>query len=64
MLFIHVETGESVEKAIKRFKKKFEKTGVLKKLRRGSYFEKRSVTRRNEILRASYRQSVKAKEMN
>lgn len=40
MLFIHVETGESVEKAIKRFKKKFEKTGVLKNYAEGAISKK------------------------
>ena len=43
-------------------KKKFERTGVLKELRGRSYFEKKSVQRRNEKLRAAYRQKMYAEE--
>jgi len=64
MLLVKVENGESIEKALKKFKKKFEKTGVLKQLRRRAYFEKKSVQRRNEVLRAAYRQTVKTKDAN
>ena len=64
MLLVKVENGESIEKALKKFKKKFEKTGVLKQLRRRAYFEKKSVQRRNEVLRATYRQTIKTKDIN
>ncbi|MGE0770282.1 MAG: 30S ribosomal protein S21 [Cyclobacteriaceae bacterium] len=62
MLIINVKENESIDKALKRFKKKFEKTGVLKELRSRTSFEKPSVTRRNEILKAAYRQKQFAKE--
>ena len=62
MIIINVKENESVDKALKRFKKKFERTGVLKELRSRNYFEKRSVRRRAEKLRAAYRQKMYAKE--
>lgn len=61
MLEVKVENG-SLDRAIKIFKKKFEKTGVLKELRRRKNFEKKSVKRRNEILKASYIESLKKEE--
>jgi small subunit ribosomal protein S21 len=54
MLLINIKENESIDKALKRFKKKFEKTGVLKELRRRNYFEKPSVVRREQIKKAVY----------
>jgi small subunit ribosomal protein S21 len=64
MLVIQVKENETIDKALKRFKKKFEKTGVLKQLRSRTYFEKKSVTRRRTVLRAAYRQRLQQSEMN
>ncbi|MEM7107956.1 MAG: 30S ribosomal protein S21 [Bacteroidota bacterium] len=62
MIVINVKENESIDKALKRFKKKFEKTGVLRELRSRTSFEKPSVSRRAEIIRAKYRQSKYAEE--
>lgn len=62
MLIINVKENESIDKALKRFKKKFEKTGVLKELRSRTHFEKPSVSRRTELIRAAYKQKMYAKE--
>ena len=59
MIYVNVKENESIDKALKRFKKKFEKTGVLKELRARTSFEKPSVRRRNEIIRAAYRERQK-----
>lgn len=59
MIVIHLKENETLDKALKRFKKKFEKTGVLKELRRRTYFEKKSVELRNEKQRASYIQKLR-----
>jgi small subunit ribosomal protein S21 len=59
MLIVNVKENESIDKALKRFKKKFEKTGVLKELRSRTAYEKPSVRRRNEIIRAAYRERLK-----
>ena len=55
MIIIDIKDNESIEKALKKFKKKFERTGVLKELRRRNYFEKPSVVRREEIEKARYK---------
>lgn len=57
-LIINLKENESIDKALKRFKKKFEKTGILKELRSRTAFEKPSVSRRNEIIRAAYKQKT------
>jgi len=58
MIVINVKENESIDKALKRFKKKFEKTGVLKELRSRTAYTKPSVKRRHEIIRAAYRQKM------
>jgi small subunit ribosomal protein S21 len=62
MIIINIKENESIDKALKRFKKKFEKTGVLKELRGRSYFEKPSVRRRNQVIKAAYRQKIRDEE--
>ena len=62
MLIINVKENESIDKALKRFKKKFEKTGVLRELRSRTFYEKPSVARRNEKIKAAYRQKKYAEE--
>ncbi|MBS1487710.1 MAG: 30S ribosomal protein S21 [Bacteroidetes bacterium] len=62
MLIINIKENESIDKALKRFKKKFEKTGVLKELRERTSFTKPSVRRRNEIIHAAYIQKQYAEE--
>jgi small subunit ribosomal protein S21 len=62
MLIINIKENESIDKALKRFKKKFEKTGVLKELRSRTSFEKPSVSRRNEIKHAAYVQQLRKEE--
>ncbi len=54
MLIISIKENESIDKALKRFKKKFEKTGVLKQLRSRTAFTKPSVRRRTEMIKAAY----------
>lgn len=58
MLIINIKENESIDKALKRFKKKFEKTGILRELRERTSFTKPSVKRRSEIIRATYRQKT------
>ncbi|MDX1903047.1 MAG: 30S ribosomal protein S21 [Thermonemataceae bacterium] len=64
MLVIQVKENESIDKALKRFKKKFEKTGVLRELRSRTFFEKKSIGRRRTVLRAAYRQQLQQGENN
>ncbi|MEM7548766.1 MAG: 30S ribosomal protein S21 [Bacteroidota bacterium] len=58
MLVINVKENESIDRALKRFKKKFERTGVLKELRARTHYTKPSIERRTTKLKAAYRQKV------
>ncbi len=62
MLIIQIKDNEPIDKALKRFKKKFEKTGVLKELRRRTYFEKKCIGLRTTKQRASYIQHLRDEE--
>ncbi len=64
MIIINVKENETIDKALKRFKKKFERTGVLKELRARGAFEKPSITRRTTVLRAVYREKIRGNENN
>ena len=64
MLIIPVKEGESIDKAIKRFKRKFDKTGKLKSIRERQAFTKPSVKNRDKIIKASYIQKLRYKEAN
>ncbi|MEL6923153.1 MAG: 30S ribosomal protein S21 [Bacteroidota bacterium] len=55
MLIIEVKDGETIDRALRRYKRKHQKTGVNKELRRRREFTKPSVKRRNEILGAKYK---------
>jgi small subunit ribosomal protein S21 len=63
MIKIEIKENESVDKALKRFKKKFEKTGVLKELRSRQAFEKPSIENRQKKLKAVYRQQMNQEEI-
>ncbi|MBK6482930.1 MAG: 30S ribosomal protein S21 [Chitinophagales bacterium] len=58
MLIIDTRDSESLDKALKKYKKKFEKAGILKQLKSRQAFTKPSVRRRGEILKAVYRDEV------
>ncbi len=63
MIIISIKDNEPIDKALKRFKKKFEKTGVLKQLRARTSFEKKSISRRRTVLRAAYKQHLQITEV-
>ena len=54
MIVVPLKEGENIEKALKKFKRKFEKTGVVKELRNRQAFEKPSVAKRKQTMRAVY----------
>ena len=62
MLLVSVKEGEGVEKALKKLKKKFEKIGILRELRKRKVFTKPSVVRRETIKRAKYKQRLTESE--
>lgn len=59
MLIIDTRESESLDRALKKYKKKFEKAGLLRQLRERQTFTKPSVRRRNTVLRAAYIQGMK-----
>ncbi|MDR1602683.1 MAG: 30S ribosomal protein S21 [Tannerella sp.] len=62
MIIVPLKEGESIEKALKKFKRKFEKTGVVKELRNRQAFVKPSVEKRKERIRAIYVQQLQRAE--
>lgn len=58
MLLINLKENDSIDKALKKYKKKFEKTGVIKELRDRQQFTKPSVKRRKLVIKARYKQSL------
>ena len=58
MLRIPVKEGENIERSIKKFKKKFERTGALKELRARKVFSKSSIKKREIMKKAVYRNQM------
>ena len=54
MIVMKVQEGENIERALKKFKRKYERTGVLKELRRRQYFTKPSIAKREAMQHAIY----------
>ena len=62
MIIVPVKDGENIERALKKFKRKFEKTGVVKELRSRQPFDKTSVKKRLKMERAVYVQHLRDAE--
>jgi small subunit ribosomal protein S21 len=58
MLIIDSKDCENIDKALKKYKKKFEKSRILLQLRERQAFTKPSVRRRTEVLKAVYKQQL------
>ncbi len=58
MIVVPVKEGENIEKALKKFKRKFEKTGIVKELRGRQAFTKPSVEKRKMKTKAIYIQQL------
>jgi small subunit ribosomal protein S21 len=56
LIIIRPKEGEPLEKALRRYKKKFEKTGILKEVRGRMYYKKPSVERKEVMKKAVSRQ--------
>ncbi|MFO7879402.1 MAG: 30S ribosomal protein S21 [Bacteroidales bacterium] len=59
MIIVPVKEGENIDRALKRFKRKFEKTGVIKELRDRQAYTKPSMQRRQQMIHAKYIQQLK-----
>lgn len=62
MIIIKVKDSESIDRALRRYKKKFERTGVLKEVRRRMFYEKPSASRRETLKKARRREEHRANE--
>jgi ribosomal protein S21 len=62
MIIIPIKEGENIERALKRFKRKFDKTGAIRELRSRQTFVKKSVRRREEMKHAIYVQQLQRSE--
>ncbi|MBE6339667.1 MAG: 30S ribosomal protein S21 [Marinilabiliaceae bacterium] len=58
MIVVPIKEGENIERALKKFKRKFEKTGVMRELRDRQAYTKESVVRRDKIAKAIYVQQM------
>ncbi len=58
MLIVDSKDCENIDKALKKYKKKYEKSKILLQLRERQTFTKPSVKRRHEILKAVYKQKI------
>lgn len=58
MIVVPIKEGENIERALKKFKRKFEKTGVMRELRDRQAFTKESVLRREKLEKAIYVQQM------
>ncbi len=59
MIIVPIKENEPIDKALKKFKKKFERTGVVRELRRRQAFEKPSVERRQQVIHARYLEGMR-----
>lgn len=62
MLIIPIKEGENIDRALKRFKRKFDKTGTMRQLRSRKQYTKPSVKRRATIQKAQYIQRLRDAE--
>lgn len=62
MIIVPIKEGENIERALKKFKRKFEKTGTIKELRARQAFTKPSVEKRDQMKHAVYVQQLQQKE--
>ncbi len=63
MLIIPVKEGENIERALKKFKKKFERTGTMRQLRARQQYLKPSVIKREANKKAAYVLSLQEREL-
>ncbi|MBN8566577.1 30S ribosomal protein S21 [Flavobacterium filum] len=59
MLIIPIKDGENIDRALKRYKRKFDKTGTVRQLRARQAFTKPSVVRRAQVQKAQYIQTLR-----
>jgi small subunit ribosomal protein S21 len=64
MLIIDSKDCENIDKALKKYKKKFEKSKTLLQLRERQCFIKPSIKRRGQVLKAVYKQQLSTGQLD
>ncbi len=62
MIVVPIKEGENIERALKKFKRKFEKTGAMRELRSRQSFTKPSIIKREQKKKAIYIQQLQREE--
>jgi len=62
MIIVPVKEGENIERALKKFKRKAEKTGIIKEVRTRKQFNKPSVVKRKAMQHAIYVNKLHSEE--
>lgn len=62
MLIIPVKEGENIDRALKRFKRKFDRTKTKKSLQTRKHYTKPSIAKRAQRIKASYVQRLRTEE--
>ncbi|WP_026755233.1 30S ribosomal protein S21 [Sediminibacter sp. Hel_I_10] len=62
MLIIPIKEGENIDRALKRYKRKFDKTGVKRSLNSRKEFTKPSIVKRAQVQKAQYVQGLRDQE--
>jgi small subunit ribosomal protein S21 len=62
MIIVPVKEGENIDRALKKLKRKFEKTGVIRELRARQRYVKPSVIKREQKLKAIYVQKMHSQD--
>ena len=62
MIIVPLKEGENIERALKKFKRKYERTGIVKELRARQQFNKPSVIKRKKMMKAVYVQHLRTIE--
>jgi small subunit ribosomal protein S21 len=64
MIIVPLKEGDSIDKALKKLKRKFEKTGISREIRERQKFTKPSVINREQKLKAIYVQQLRQEKFN
>ncbi|WP_196894081.1 30S ribosomal protein S21 [Aureivirga marina] len=62
MLIIPVKEGENIDRALKRYKRKYRNTKVLQELRNKKQYKKKSIAKREQLIKAKYKEFLASKE--
>ena len=63
MITVSITESDNLEKALRKFKKKYDKTGVVKQVRARQAYIKPCITRRQELIKARYKEKLRRNEL-